>query len=187
MQQAVWKLKASQRRIASHLIDPSQEEYEQLGLNVPRKNILNQQVEQLARQEHARKEREAHSSENRFCDELNFSKMVKNKSVQNIHQSNQKQLARLKDRFKNEHKGEEIEKFFHYIETDSLLDIKYMLLRNPGLARASNDRGDFPLHVAAKKAGIPVIQFLIDSGADVNAINRMVIPLSAKRRGQKML
>ena len=51
-----------------------------------------------------------------------------------------------------------------------LADVELELARDPGLARASNETGDTPLHAAAKKGHLHIVRALLAAGANADAI-----------------
>src|SRR5262245_22528892 len=51
-----------------------------------------------------------------------------------------------------------------------LVAVQKELVRQPALARASNETGDTALHQAAHKGRIDVVRALVDAGADVDAV-----------------
>jgi ankyrin repeat protein len=51
-----------------------------------------------------------------------------------------------------------------------LAAVQAELAGNPGLARASNETGDTPLHQAARNGHLPVVRALVAAGADVDAV-----------------
>ncbi|MDH5714115.1 MAG: ankyrin repeat domain-containing protein [Candidatus Aminicenantes bacterium] len=51
-------------------------------------------------------------------------------------------------------------------------EVKKLIAQNPELIHALNERKSTPLHIAASNGHLPVVAYLIDKGADVNARNQ---------------
>jgi len=55
------------------------------------------------------------------------------------------------------------------VERGNLSAVEAMIGADPGLVRATSDSADQPLHIAAWQRRAKIAEFLLDSGADVNA------------------
>ena len=60
---------------------------------------------------------------------------------------------------------------FQHIRTGAVEDVRSLLASGKACARDATIYGNTPLHTASAAASIPMLQLLIDAGADVNAVN----------------
>lgn len=65
---------------------------------------------------------------------------------------------------------EGLPEFLEAVKDAEVEDVRQMLARNPGLARAADDTGETGLHVAATIGHLELIGLLLDAGAAVDAI-----------------
>lgn len=60
--------------------------------------------------------------------------------------------------------------------TGDLERVKELISESPELIRFKNYEGRTPLHAAASRGVVPIVKYLIDKGADINAIDDVGVP-----------
>ncbi len=64
--------------------------------------------------------------------------------------------------------------FFNTIEAGDLASVKAALAASPPLLKSQNEAGETPLHYAAKYGHIEIVKHLVESGAEVDSLQRSV-------------
>ncbi|EAR82569.2 ankyrin domain protein (macronuclear) [Tetrahymena thermophila SB210] len=100
-----------------------------------------------------------------------FYEMTHNKTDDQIMQEQKKQLEELKQRFKSKQITEEEELFCRRLAENDLIEIEFLLDRNPDLINTIDKEGDTVLHMASRKCNLKVIKYLLSKGANLHALN----------------
>ncbi|KAL4426453.1 hypothetical protein ABPG74_012954 [Tetrahymena malaccensis] len=100
-----------------------------------------------------------------------FYEMTDNKTDDQIMQEQKKQLEELKQRFKSKQINEEEELFCRRLAENDLIEIEFLLDRNPDLINTIDKEGDSVLHIASRKCNLKVIKYLLSKGANLHALN----------------
>ncbi|KAL4465043.1 hypothetical protein ABPG72_010487 [Tetrahymena utriculariae] len=103
-----------------------------------------------------------------------FYEMTDNQTDDQIIQEQKKQLEQLKQRFKSKQINEEEELFCRRLAENDLIEIEFLLDRNPNLINTIDKEGDSVLHMASRKCNLKVIKYLLSKGANLHVLNSVI-------------